>query len=156
MLHLKVCFRLYLLKIRMADTQEPITDFGDSIARPTSTVGNFEPNRISDFEVGASYNWLDEKNPTIMVPGKHSHCTMSCFGPRGLLNHDRFRRAPNMESTSHCSCSDTRLWSSVHQPEYRPELGLTLGSIDPGCSDLSAGLRFRSRRRGHSANYTAS
>lgn len=26
--------------------------------------------KISDFEVAASYNWLDEYTPTILVPGQ--------------------------------------------------------------------------------------
>ncbi len=66
----------FILKTRTADTKGPIANCGGSIDRPTSVVGNGEPNRISDFEVAASYNWLDEKNSTIMVPAKHSYCTL--------------------------------------------------------------------------------
>ena len=54
----------------MANTKEPVANVGDSIARPDSPVGNDDLNRISGFQVAASYNWLEKKNPTIMVPGK--------------------------------------------------------------------------------------
>lgn len=66
----------------MANTKEPSASVGKSIARPGYAAEHDEPNRISDFEVAASYNWLDEKNPTILVPGKSSYCFMSCFDPR--------------------------------------------------------------------------
>ena len=54
----------------MANIKEPVADVGDSIARPDSPGGNDDLNRISGFQVAASYNWLEKKNPTIMVPGK--------------------------------------------------------------------------------------
>lgn len=55
----------------MANIHEPIASVGGSIARPEFAMGNDEPNRISNFTVAGSYNWLDEKNPTIMVPGEN-------------------------------------------------------------------------------------
>lgn len=68
----------------MTGNKEPIASVGGSIARPESAAGNGEPNRISDIEVAASYNWLDEEIPTILVPGTHSYCPSSCFGPRSF------------------------------------------------------------------------
>ena len=57
----------------MANIKEPVTNVGDSIARPDSPAGNDDLNRISGFQVAATYNWLDKKHPTIMVPGKDSN-----------------------------------------------------------------------------------
>ena len=54
----------------MADIKESVANVGDSIARPDSPAGNDDLNRILEFKVAASYNWLEKKNPTIMVPGK--------------------------------------------------------------------------------------
>ena len=66
----------------MANTEEPGASLLGSIARPGSAAGLGEPKRISDFVVAASYNWLDEKNPTILVPGDYSCCSLSYFGRR--------------------------------------------------------------------------
>ena len=54
----------------MANIKEPVANVGDSIARHYSPAGNDDLNRISGLQVAASYNWLERKNPTIMVPGK--------------------------------------------------------------------------------------
>lgn len=64
---------------------------------------------------------------------------------QGLLNLDGFT---NLESTSHCTCSETRLRSTVRQPEYGPEPALALGFFDFGCSGGSARLRLCGRRSG--------
>lgn len=37
---------------------------------PTADDDDIEQAKISDFEVAASYNWLDELTPTILVPGQ--------------------------------------------------------------------------------------
>lgn len=107
LLHLNFYFLLYLLRGNMADNKEHVASLGDSIARPTSAVGNGELNRISDFEVALSYNWLEGKNPTILVPGRHSYCSLSCLGPRGFTKSLLLQAYPIVESTSHCSCSET-------------------------------------------------
>ena len=62
----------------MANNKEPTASVLSSIAKP----GSAEPKKISGFEVAASYNWLDEKNPTILVPGNYSCHSLSCFDPR--------------------------------------------------------------------------
>ena len=54
----------------MANINESVTNVGDSIARPDFPAGNDDLNKISGFQVAGSYNWLEKKNPTIMVPGK--------------------------------------------------------------------------------------
>lgn len=62
--------------IRMANTKEPSATLLGSIARPKPAARLGEPKRISDFVVAGSYNWLDEKDPTILVPGNFPivHC----------------------------------------------------------------------------------
>lgn len=67
----------------MANNKKPTASVLGSIARPGSAAGLGEPKRISDFEVAASYNWLDEATPTILVPGIYSYYSLLCFDPRG-------------------------------------------------------------------------
>lgn len=55
-------------------------DDGDNSTKMANTVSikvpvsaaddDIEHAKISDFEVAASYNWLDELTPTILVPGE--------------------------------------------------------------------------------------
>ena len=84
----------------MANTKAPVASVVGSIARPGFAVGNDEPNRVSKFEVAASYNWLDEKNPTILVPGENPLYS-SCFAARGTTKARPFQVYPQ---------------SGVHQP----------------------------------------
>ena len=66
----------------MANNKEHVPSVLGSIARRGSAAGLGEPKRISDFEVAGSFNWLDESNPTILVPGIYSCYSLSCFDPR--------------------------------------------------------------------------
>ena len=40
------------------------------VGKPGPTNNAEDPPRILNFQMIASYNWLDEPKPTILVPGK--------------------------------------------------------------------------------------
>lgn len=84
----------------MANTKEPVARVIGPIARPGFAVRNDEPNKVSKFEVVSSYNWLDEKNPTILVPGVNPLYS-SRFGAREVAKARPFQVYPQ---------------SGVHQP----------------------------------------
>lgn len=135
LLRFKFYFLLYPLELSMANTKEGNASVGDSIAKAKSGLGKCGQNKISGFEVASYYNWLDEKNPTMLVPVQYPYCSFCALVQVASLNLDSFRRTPNVESTSHCSSSEARLWSSVHRPEYGPEPELAFESFRSGCSD---------------------
>ena len=50
-----------------SSTEKMATTIGIDV--PISNDDDTDCSKISSFEVAASYNWLDEYTPTILVPG---------------------------------------------------------------------------------------
>lgn len=75
LLRFKFYFLLYPLELSMANTKERNASVGDSIAKAKSGLGKGGQNRISGFDVASYYNWLDEKNPTMLVPVQYPYCS---------------------------------------------------------------------------------
>lgn len=138
LLRFKFYFLLYPLELSMANTKERNASVGDSIAKAKSGLGKGGQNRISGFEVA---RWL---HTTIGLTRRIQQCwcqfdirivLFDALVQVASLNLDSFRRNPNVESTSHCSSSEARLWSSIRRPEYGPEPELAFESFRSGCSD---------------------
>lgn len=66
---------------------------------PNSADVDTNSPKISNFAVTASYNWLDEYTPTILVPG---HCKLTSKKQILWLTFSHERHPTDLEPTRYC------------------------------------------------------
>lgn len=90
----------------MSENADPIGRI--KIARPEDgSETNQEAEEITGFEDLASYNWLDETDPAILVPGRSCWIVIS-LGCLILANTGNYRHTSYLESSSYYTTAEPR------------------------------------------------
>ena len=85
--------------------------------------------KISEFEDVASYNWLDESTPTILVPGNFQVVQTSLL-PFVTDKYFGTRDPSDVEPTRHRSAPQARLRCLLCRPERRPKSSVSARTLD--------------------------